>query len=175
VWGFQRKILNEQFPSLTLEVILTLNKARSKTSIHFIWTSWHNFSCCMFIAWFIFSTSTLDWSLYEIYKSHIISKNLDTSLLFLDCNEVRYLNIFYLLVFPNLSIISFNNVFITSFAIFLWHGKVSGHPEKELTITNKHLYSLQWDNLENSICQYCLGVKLFISPGGGLLWILRFF
>ena len=55
-------------------------------------------------------------------------------------------------------VISFSNILITSLALLLRQGKVSGHPENISTRTSRYLCCPHFGNSEKSICQYSLGV-----------------
>ena len=118
--------------------------------------SWVNLCRCLSIISLAFSIFFEDWGLQEQCKWYYIPRVLDTPWV-TAALKVEPLSLWRLHGSPNLGIISWIKIFITSLACLLRQGKASIHPVKVCTQTRKQEYPFAFGIWVKSISQSYLG------------------
>ena len=121
-----------------------------RTLIHLSCVSWVNLHRCLLIMSLAFSTFPEDWGLQEQWKWYSIPRALDTPWV-TAALKAESLSLWRLHGSPNLGIISWIKIFITSLACSLRQGKASIYPVKVSTQTCKQEYPLAFDIWVKSI------------------------
>ena len=126
--------------------------------------SWVNLCRCLLIMSLAFLTFCEDWGLQEQCKWYFISRALDTPWV-TAALKAEPLSLWRLRGNPNLGIILWIKIFITSLASLLRQGKGSIHPVKVSTQTYKQEYPLAFGVWVKSISQSSPGYSpLLCNP-----------
>ena len=123
-----------------------------RTLIQLSCVSWVNLSRCLLIISLAFSTFPEDWGLQEQCKWYSIPRAFDTPWV-TAALKVEPLSLWRLHGSPNLGIISWIKIFITSLACSLQQGKASIHPVKISNQNCKQEYPLAFDIWVKSLSQ----------------------
>ena len=123
-----------------------------RSLIQLSYVSWVNLCRCLLIMSLAFSTFPEDWGLQEQCKWYSIPRALDNPWV-TAALKAEPLSLWRLRGSPNLGIISWVKLFITSLACTLWQGKASIYPVKVSTQTCKQEYPLAFGIWVKSISQ----------------------
>ena len=132
--------------------VRALIKAMGRTLIQLSCISWVNLCRCLLIISLAFSTFPEDWGLQEQCKWYFIPRALDNPWVTAALKS-EPLSLWRLRGSPNLGIISWIKIFITSLACSLRQGKASAHPVKVSIQTHKQGYPLAFGIWVKSISQ----------------------